>query len=124
MTQAQNTRDAALRRLSNANRWIVATAAVATGVLTDVVAQAFPGHKIKKSAPSGAAAGRHPASAGHRRRHHRASLTPAPVAPAPVTPAPVTPAPVAPTPQVYAPPPQVYAPPPVPAPAPVVSGGS
>jgi hypothetical protein len=40
------TRDAALRRLSRTNRWLIAGTALLTGVLTDVAANAFPGHKV------------------------------------------------------------------------------
>ncbi len=38
-----HTRDAALRRLSHINRWLVAGSVVLTGVLADVAASAFPG---------------------------------------------------------------------------------
>jgi hypothetical protein len=37
-------RDAALRRLGNVNRLLAAGSLVAAGVLTDVAANAFPGH--------------------------------------------------------------------------------
>lgn len=37
-------RDAALRRLSRANRLIVAGSVIGAGLLTDVAANAFPGH--------------------------------------------------------------------------------
>jgi hypothetical protein len=50
-----NTRDAALRRLSSAKRWLLAGTATLTGVLTVVAASAFPGKGVK-SATSGAAA--------------------------------------------------------------------
>ena len=40
-----NSRAAALRRLARANRWLLAASVVVTGVLTDVAANAFPGHK-------------------------------------------------------------------------------
>jgi hypothetical protein len=38
-----HTRDAALRQLSRANRWLIAGSVVLTGVLADVAANAFPG---------------------------------------------------------------------------------
>ncbi len=44
------TRDAALRRLSRTSRWLLAGSAVLTGVLTDVAANAFPGHAKSKTA--------------------------------------------------------------------------
>jgi hypothetical protein len=44
------TRDAALRRLGRTNRWLIAGSAVLTGVLTDVAANAFPGHTVRKAA--------------------------------------------------------------------------
>ncbi|MCW3033198.1 MAG: hypothetical protein QOK19_2777 [Solirubrobacteraceae bacterium] len=46
------TRDAALRRLSRTNRWLIAGSAVLTGVLTDVAANAFPGHAARKATSS------------------------------------------------------------------------
>ncbi len=50
-----HSRDAALRRLRGLNRWMVAGTAILTGVLTDVAANAFPGHA--KSATGKAARG-------------------------------------------------------------------
>src|ERR1700687_677061 len=44
-----NARDAALRRLSRANRWLIAGSVVLTGVLSDVAANAFAGKTIKSS---------------------------------------------------------------------------
>jgi hypothetical protein len=103
------------------NRWLIAGAVVATGLITDVAAQAFPGRTITRARGSSTGA----------RGHH--ALKPAARAPQPpvveptagVTsspaPAPVVSAP-APAPVVSAPAP---APAPVaPAPPPVVSGGS
>ena len=49
-----NARDAALRRLSRAKRWLLAGTATLTGVLSVVAASAFPG-KSAKSATSGTA---------------------------------------------------------------------
>jgi hypothetical protein len=122
MTSAQVTRDAALRRLRQANRWIAAAAVVGTGALTEVVAKAFAGHTITKRAAGAATPDRSGTSATgatHRHRHRRRTgLTPAPVAPAPVTPAPVSPT-TSPS-SVPAPVPVA----PAPSPAPVVSGGS
>jgi hypothetical protein len=40
------TRDAALRRLGRTNRWLIGATVLLTGVLTDVAANAFPGHKV------------------------------------------------------------------------------
>lgn len=39
-------RDAALRRLSRVNRWLIAGSVALTGVLTEVAAQAFPGRTL------------------------------------------------------------------------------
>jgi hypothetical protein len=60
-----HTRDAALRQLSRANRWLIAGSVVLTGVLADVAANAFPGKTVSnastkakghaKHAPSSAA---------------------------------------------------------------------
>jgi hypothetical protein len=38
------TRDAALGRLTRTNRWLIAASTVMTGLLTDIAANAFPGH--------------------------------------------------------------------------------
>src|SRR5947209_6404884 len=43
------TRDAALRRLARANRWLIAGSAALTGVLTDVAANAFSGHTVSSA---------------------------------------------------------------------------
>lgn len=53
-----HTRDAALRRLRQANRWLLAGSAILTGVLTDAAANAFPGHTIAKGARAKTAAAR------------------------------------------------------------------
>src|ERR1700736_898876 len=45
-------RDAALKRLRRANRWLIAGSVVLTGVLADVAANAFAGKTIKSSAAS------------------------------------------------------------------------
>jgi outer membrane biosynthesis protein TonB len=44
------TRDAALRRLGHANRWLLAGSAALTGAFTAVAANAFPGRTVKASA--------------------------------------------------------------------------
>jgi hypothetical protein len=46
---SSNTRDAALRRLTRANRWLVAGSITLTGVLAEVAAQAFPGKKLSSA---------------------------------------------------------------------------
>ncbi len=133
-------RDAGLRRLRIANRLLIGTTVAVTGLLTDVAAQAFPGHKrviraavvtppARTLGTAGAARHRH---AGRHREHARRKLRPPAQAPSSVsgtTSATVqsapsttsTPAPVAPAPAAAAPAP--VAPAPV-SPAPVVSGGS
>ena len=58
------TRDAALRRLSRTSRWLLAGSAVLTGVLTDVAANAFPGHA--KSKTTGKASTKARAHAKHK----------------------------------------------------------
>jgi hypothetical protein len=146
-------RDAGLRRLRILNRVLVGAAVAGTGLLTDVAAQAFPGHKrvvrppvAAQPSPSPAArpAHRRPAHRRHSagRRHapaaHRALTAPAQPpasstsAQATTTPAPqaTTPSPQAttPAPQATTPAPQATVPQPQPQPqpqpAPVVSGGS
>jgi hypothetical protein len=132
-------RDAALRRLRVLNRILIGGAVAATGLLTDVTAHAFTGHK-RRVAPStpatalpapprdrGEARHHH---ARHVRRHRRAALRPparppasatttAPQAtttaapPAQTTPAQTTPAQTTPAQSA-----------PAPAPSPTVSGGS
>lgn len=47
--RSTNARDAALRRLSSANRWLVAGSVALTGVFAEVAAQAFPGKTVKAS---------------------------------------------------------------------------
>jgi hypothetical protein len=44
------TRDAALRRLGRANRWLIAGSVTLTGVLAEVAAQAFPGKSVHSPA--------------------------------------------------------------------------
>jgi hypothetical protein len=52
-----HTRDAALLRLRRINRWLIFGSILLTGVLADVAANAFPGHK--KAASTKARAGSH-----------------------------------------------------------------
>lgn len=47
-----NSRDAALRRLSRANRWLVAGTVALTGVFAEVAASAFPGKTAKTTGAS------------------------------------------------------------------------
>lgn len=42
-----NSRDSALRRLTRANRWLLAGSVALTGVLSEVAASAFPGKTVK-----------------------------------------------------------------------------
>lgn len=129
-------RDAGLRRLRNVNRVLIGAAVLATGLLTDVAARAFPGHKrtvqaaalvTAPSAPTAAARTRSGARVPHpshrRVAHHRLRAPAQP--PAAIT----TQAPAATTaaPAVTTPAPESVAPQPAPAPAssgPVVSSGS
>jgi hypothetical protein len=133
-------RDAGLRRLRIVNRMLIGATVAVTGLLTDVAAQAFPGHKrvIRAAVATPpartlgtAGAARHRHAVRHRERARR-KLRPPAQAPssvsgttsATVQAAPTTtsaPAPVAPAPAAAAPAP--VAPAPV-SPAPVVSGGS
>jgi hypothetical protein len=111
-------RDSSLRRLRTVNRVVIGGAVVLTGLLSDVAANAFPGHTRRASAATipatstGTSAGTGsgtPAtsSSRHRSRHH--SLQPPAQAPSPQT----ATAPTA-----------TAAPQPVAPSAPVVSGGS
>ena len=49
-------RDAALRRLARANRWLIAGSVTLTGALTAVAANAFPGRTLKTTGGSASAA--------------------------------------------------------------------
>ncbi|HEX3690035.1 MAG TPA: hypothetical protein VHV28_10060 [Solirubrobacteraceae bacterium] len=132
---AHTGRDAALRRLRILNRVLVGGALAATGLLTDVTAHAFTGHKRQLSAsapsrtpapPDASRGGAHPAhhhGGRHARRHRRAALRPPARAPAPAT-STTTPGTTTATAPQPAPVPAPQ-PAPVPAPpAPTVSGGS
>src|SRR6185312_6701924 len=135
-------RDAALRRLRVVNRFLIGGAVAATGLLTDVTAHAFTGHKrrVAASTPVAAPPVPHRTARGaarrhrdhHLRHHRRAALRPPANAPTrATTPAPqaTTPAPAAttPAPQPTTPAPQVTTPAPqvtTTSAAPTVSGGS
>lgn len=52
----RHTRDAALNRLRQANRWMIAGSAALTGVLADAAANAFPGHTVTRGSTRGTAA--------------------------------------------------------------------
>jgi len=88
-------RDQALRRLRRANGAILAGAIVTMGVLTDVTAQAFAGHRVTRTTTPAAATSAATTSAAtgsvvesaptrstpvaghhHRPRHHHAGLNP------------------------------------------------
>lgn len=56
-----NARDAALHKLSTANRWLVAGSVALTGVFAEVAAQAFPGKTVKASSAT-----RAPVHAAHK----------------------------------------------------------
>jgi hypothetical protein len=70
-----DSRDAAMRRLSRANRWLIAGSVALTGVLADVAANAFPGKTLHKTTR-----GSRTPSAGH------AASSPTPATPGPVQP--------------------------------------
>jgi hypothetical protein len=57
-------RDAALRRLRRANRWLIAASVTLTGVLTDVAARAVAG-KTPQNGATSAAGGSNTATRGH-----------------------------------------------------------
>jgi hypothetical protein len=124
-------RDAGLRRLRTLNRLLIGAAVVGTGLLTDVAAHAFPGHKravTAKAATASPAVTRRAARHGrsHPRRHARHNVpgTLHPPAQPPTTTHSATHS-AAPTAVVTTSAPQpAPAPAPAPTPAPVVSGGS
>ena len=76
-----HTRDSSLRRLSLANRWLLAGSVALTGVLTEVAAQAFPG-KAKASSTTSATGKTH-AKTQHSPSHTstHSSITPPAEAP-------------------------------------------
>lgn len=56
---ATHARDSSLRRLNRANRWLLAGSLTLTGVLTEVVAHAFPGSAHASTSGTAAKATRH-----------------------------------------------------------------
>ena len=131
-------RDAGLRRLRVLNRILIGAAVLATGLLTDVAAKAFPGHKraVRAGNATQLAAGTTAHRRSHARRHHAArhrraahhalsapaqspAASPAPAGTATASAPAASPPPSQPTVTQSTP-----APAPAPAPAPVVSGGS
>jgi hypothetical protein len=69
-------RDAALRKLTRINRWLIAGSVALTGALAEVAAQAFPGKTVKTAAGASGKAG------AAKRHTGRASGSPAPQPPA------------------------------------------
>ncbi|HET8978690.1 MAG TPA: hypothetical protein VFN87_11070 [Solirubrobacteraceae bacterium] len=138
MTPAR--RDAGLRRLHVLNRVLIGGAVVVTGLLTDVAANAFPGHKRTVGSSSVSQPGAARTSGSHRRHHrthHRSAHTglsaPAQApsattgtgtAPAATAPAQTATAPAQTAPAQTATAPAQTVPAPAPAPSPVISGGS
>src|SRR5437899_1478171 len=82
---ADNRRDAALRRLSRANRWLVAGSMALTGVFAEVAASAFPGKTVKTSGTTGS---RSHAHTKHSSKALRSIQPPAQVPQASTTPEP------------------------------------
>jgi hypothetical protein len=60
---SSHTRDAALRKLTAANRWMIAGSVALTGVLAEAAAQAFPGKKLPSKS---ARAARHSSGGSER----------------------------------------------------------
>ncbi len=118
-------RDAGLRRLRTLNRVLIGAAVAGTGLLTDVAAHAFPGHKRSVTATAAtASAPEARRTAGENRRHHgRHARHHAPRTLRPPAHPPTTTHSATPTAAVTTSTPQP-APQPAPTPAPVVSGGS
>ncbi len=118
-------RDAGLRRLRTLNRVLIGAAVAGTGLLTDVAAHAFPGHKRNVTATAAtASAPEARRTAGENRRHHgRHARHHAPRTLRPPAHPPTTTHSATPTAAVTTSTPQP-APQPAPTPAPVVSGGS
>jgi hypothetical protein len=116
-------RDAGLRRLRALNRILIGAAVIATGLLADVAAKAFPGHRraVRSAAPAQPASAHTPARhRPHHVRHRRHAARPALRAPAQAPAATAAPPATSAAPQ----PPTATQAAPAPAPAPVVSGGS
>jgi hypothetical protein len=71
---SSQSRDAALRRLSRCNRWLLAGSVMLTGVFTEVAAQAFPGKtRTAKGAGTNANASRSRHHATHIHATHKLS---------------------------------------------------
>ncbi len=120
---AATARDQALARLRRLNRGIVAGTVLLIALLSDVAAQALPGHTIARAATPTTAKRSPP-----RAVHHKAATAPAPAAATDQAPPPTVQSPAA-TPTDQTPAPQAPAPPPqapvsTPAPAQTTSGGS
>jgi hypothetical protein len=69
-----SSRDAAFARLRRTNRWLIAGAALLTGLFTDLAANAFKGHHASAAGTAGA---------GQARHHHTATKPLQPPAQAP-----------------------------------------
>ena len=69
---SSNTRDAGLRKLVIAKRWLITASVSLTGALTAIAAQAFPGKTIKSSGTGTVTAG-HPGEASTDDQHTEAS---------------------------------------------------
>jgi hypothetical protein len=80
---ATHARDSSLRRLNRANRWLLAGSLTLTGVLTDVVAHAFPGGAHADSAGAAAKAAKHKRSSHSSPRGLTSTSTLKPPAQAP-----------------------------------------
>ena len=125
---AATARDQALARLRRLNRGIVAGTVLLIALLSDVAAQALPGHTITRAAtPTTAKAKRSPPR--HPAVHDKTATAPAAATDQAPPPTVQTPTPPAATPTYQPPAPQAPAPPPqapvsTPAPAQTTSGGS
>ena len=112
-------RDAAVVRMRRISRWLVAGAVMLTGLLTDVAAQAFPGHSVaRRTGTASTTEVRHAHDSTRVARGHRTKHRPLkPPAHPPQTPTTAS--------QTQSEPQTTASPTPAPAPAaPVVSGGS
>jgi outer membrane biosynthesis protein TonB len=78
---SSNARDAGLRRLVLAKRWLLAGSVTLTGVLTAVAANAFPGKTIKSSGAQAANTGHSSKTSTHQTQSSSSSLKPPAQAP-------------------------------------------
>jgi outer membrane biosynthesis protein TonB len=78
---SSHARDAGLRRLVLAKRWLLAGSVTLTGVLTAVAANAFPGKTIKSSGVQAANAGHSSKTSTHQTQSSSSSLKPPAQAP-------------------------------------------